>query len=141
MTAAKPEEGVPAAPPEEVEARMTAISGRGIETGRDGEAIVIAWAARVASAGAGGAEYECLYRAIRVELDPESKSASGICLKTSADAELDLGGAFSGSLNWERGQHIGSETMHVLAWLGCTTPRAGPTSPVTSPAGRTCATR
>ena len=70
MTAAKPEEGVPAAAPEEVEARLTAISGRGIETGRDGEEIVIAWAAKVASAGAGGAAYECLYRAIRVELGP-----------------------------------------------------------------------
>ena len=54
MTAAKPEEGGPAAAPEEVEARLTAISGRGMETGRDGEGIVIAWAAKVASAGAGG---------------------------------------------------------------------------------------
>ncbi len=24
----------------------------------------------------------------------------------------------SGGAEWERGQHIGSETMHVLAWLG-----------------------
>jgi hypothetical protein len=118
MTAAKPEEGVPAASPEEVEARLLAISGKGIETGRDGEEIVVAWAAKVASAGAGGAGYECLYRAIRVELDPDSASATGISLKTSAEAEVDLGGALSGSLSWERGQHMGSETLHVLAWLG-----------------------
>jgi hypothetical protein len=55
MTAAKLDEGAPAASPEEVSARLMAISGRGIETGRDGEEIVIAWAAKVASAGAGGA--------------------------------------------------------------------------------------
>ena len=29
-----------------------------------------------------------------------------------------FGGSFAGSLNWERGQHIGSETVHVIAWLG-----------------------
>jgi hypothetical protein len=78
-----------------VERRLLAISGRGIEAGRDGEEIVVAWGAKVASAGAGGAEYEWLYRAVRVELDRGSQSASGVCLKTSAEAELDLRGALA----------------------------------------------
>jgi hypothetical protein len=118
VTAAKPKDGVTPASPEEVENRLLAITGKGIETGRDGDELVVAWAAKIASAGTGGADYECLYRAIRVELDPDAASASGICFKTTTKAELDLGGALSGSRDWERGQHIGSETVHVLAWLG-----------------------
>jgi hypothetical protein len=76
-----------------------------------------------------------------VGLDPASTSASGICLKTGADAELDLSGALSGSSSRERGQQIGSETMHVLAWLGPQSTEGGRTKATTSSAGRTCATR
>ena len=119
VTAAKPEDGVEAHPADEVRNRLLAISGKGIETGTetDGE-IVVAWSAKVASAGPGGGEYEFLYRALRIELDESEHEAVGIGLKTSTEAELTMGGDFSGSLNWERGQHMGSETLHVIAWLG-----------------------
>ena len=32
----------------------------------------------------------------------------------------------SASKSWERGQHVGSETLHVLAWLGPHRTRVGP---------------
>jgi hypothetical protein len=48
---------------------LSAVSGKGIETGEDGGEIVVAWSAKVASAGPVGAEYEHLYRAIRVSLE------------------------------------------------------------------------
>lgn len=118
MTAAKPEDGVQAQSPEEVRRRLLAINGKGIETGEDGEEIVVAWAAKVAEAGPGGADYEYLYRAIRVKLDEGDREAEGICLKTTTNAEFDVTGSVSGSKDWERGQHIGSETVHILAWLG-----------------------
>jgi hypothetical protein len=118
LTAAKPEEGVEPRPGEEVQRRLLAISGKGIEAHEDGGDIVVAWSAKVASAGPGSAEYEYLYRAIRVSLEGADQEATGIGLKTTTEAELDAGGALSGSGDWERGQHIGSETVHVLAWLG-----------------------
>jgi hypothetical protein len=44
------------------------------------------------------------------------KGASRGVLTTT---EAGLGpGVFSGAQSWERSQHVGSETMHVLAWLG-----------------------
>ena len=116
VTAASPRPGVPPAPEEEVRARLHAISGRGIDTGDDENEVVVSWSAKVASAGIDGAEYEYLYRAIRVELDPVKTEAAGVCLKTSTQAEL--GASLSASKTWERGQHVGSETMHVIAWLG-----------------------
>lgn len=118
VTSAKPEEGVPAAAAEEVRQRLLAISGKGIETGMDGDEIVVAWSAKVASAGATSAGYEYRYRAIRIELDEGDHEAAGVCFKTDTEAEMSGTGAFGGSKSWERGQHIGSETMHVLAWLG-----------------------
>lgn len=118
MTAAKPDDGVPPAPPDEVARRLLAIGGKGIETGQEDGTIVVAWSARVASAGVGGAGYEYRYNAIRVELDPAEREATGLCLKATTDAELRWGGALSGAASWERGQHVGSETLHVLAWLG-----------------------
>jgi len=118
ITAAKPEEGVPAAAADEVRSRLRAISGKGIETGSDGEQVVVSWSAKVASAGVGGGEYEYRYRAIRLDLDPESSTASGICFKTDTEAEIDTDASFSASKQWERGQHVGSEKMHVIAWLG-----------------------
>jgi hypothetical protein len=117
MTAAKPEDGVPAASAEEVARRLLAISGKGIQTARQDGEIVISWSARVSSAGLGGAAGKYLYRAIRVELDPSDHTASGICFKTDADAEIDSDG-IAISKGWERGQHVGSETLHVTAWLG-----------------------
>jgi hypothetical protein len=117
VTAAKPDEGVEPRPADEVRNRLLAISGNGIEaTQADGE-IVVAWSARVASAGAGGAESECLYRAIHVGLDESDHAATGICFKTTTRQELDAAG-LSATKGWERGQHVGSETVHVLAWLG-----------------------
>lgn len=118
VSAAKPDEGVAPAPADEVARRLQSISGKGITTTTEGDAIVVAWAARVASVGVGGGEYENRYRAIRVTLEPGKNTATGLCLKTTTTAELDFGGGFTGSGSWERGQHIGSEKMHVLAWLG-----------------------
>lgn len=118
LTAAKPEEGVSPQPAEEVRARLLGIFGKGIETGEDDGEIVVAWSAKVASAGAASAGYEYRYRAIRIELDPSDNEAAGVCFKTDTEAEISASGAFGGSKNWERGQHIGSETMHVVAWLG-----------------------
>ena len=77
ITAAKPQEGVAAAGPDEVRSRLHAISGKGIEAGDDGEEVVVSWSAKVASAGVGGGEYEYRYRAIRVDLDPDSSTARG----------------------------------------------------------------
>jgi hypothetical protein len=118
MTAAKPEEGVEAQPAAVVRERLLAIGGKGIETGEDEGKIVVSWAAKIASAGAGSAGYEYLYRAIEIDLDEGEREAEGICLKTTTEAEIGIGGGFSGAKNWERGQHIGSETVHVIAWLG-----------------------
>jgi hypothetical protein len=118
VTAAKPAEGVEPADEGEVRRRLMGINGKGIDTGEDQGEVVVAWYAKVASSGLGTASYENLYRAIRIDLDPESHTASGICVKTSTQAELGVGGALSGSKDWERGQHIGSETVRVLAWLG-----------------------
>lgn len=49
-----------------------AISGKGIETREDEDRIVVAWAAKVSSSGPGGADYQYLYRALEVELDPDN---------------------------------------------------------------------
>ena len=119
MTAAKPAEGVPAADEAEVRRRLLAITGKGLSSTEEADGtVVVAWAAKVASAGVGGCGYENLYRAIRIDLDPSDFEAVGVCLKTTTEAELSWGGSFTGSGSWERGQHIGSETLHVLAWLG-----------------------
>jgi hypothetical protein len=116
VTAAKPQDGVAPVPEQEMRSRLQAISGPGIQIGEDDGEIVISWSAKVASMGVGGGEYEHLYRAIRVELDPSKNEASGVCFKTTTNAEL--GDSLSGSKKWERGQHIGSEKLHVIAWLG-----------------------
>jgi hypothetical protein len=118
MTSAKPEEGVEAQPVDEVRRRLLAITGKGIQTATDDGDVIVAWSAKIASEGPGGAGYEYLYRAIRVNFDEEEREASGIGLKTTAEAEIGVGGSFSGAKDWERGQHMGSETLHVLAWLG-----------------------
>jgi hypothetical protein len=117
MTAAKPEEGVEAQPAEEVRRRLLAISGKGIETGEDDGEIVVSWSAKVSGAGAGGGEYEYLYRAIRLALDEGERAATGLCFKTTTEAELGADG-LSASKSWEKGQHIGSESVRVIAWLG-----------------------
>jgi hypothetical protein len=117
ITAAEPAKGVAAAGDAEVRTRLGAIGGLGIDTAtKDGD-VVVSWAAKVESAGLDGGEYEFLYRAIRVALDPEKHVATGICLKTTTNAELDLDGISIGK-DWERGQFMGSEKVHVLAWLG-----------------------
>jgi hypothetical protein len=118
MTAAKPDEGVAPEPLDEVKRRLLAISGKGIETAESDGDVVVAWSAKIASLGAGGAGYAYLYRAIQVSFDEGERDAKGICLKTTSEAEVGVGGTFSGAHGWERGQHIGSETVHVLAWLG-----------------------
>ena len=118
ITSAKPAEGVEPQPAGEVTRRLLAISGKGIETGEDGGEVIVSWSAKVASAGPGGAEYEFLYRAIRIELDEADHEAAGICFKTTTEAELGFDAVGSASKSWERGQHVGSETLHVLAWLG-----------------------
>ena len=117
MTAAKPAEGVAPAPEEDVRTRLGAIAGPGIATSEEDGDVVVAWSAKVASAGIGGGEYEYLYRAIRVSLDAGDRTATGICLKTTTEAELGASG-LTGHKDWERGQHVGSEKLTVLAWLG-----------------------
>jgi hypothetical protein len=147
MTKAEPAEGVASAPESEVRDRLRAISGHGIETGEDDGAIVVAWAAKVASVGPGGGDYTHVYRAIRVELEPEQNEASGICFKTDSDAELGPG-FLSVAKDWERGQHVGSESFKVIAWLGPVTSAGGAVGEAqeasyrrraTSSAGRTSA--
>ena len=66
VTVAKPEDGVAPQSAEELRGRLLSISGKGIETGEDDGEIVVSWSAKVSSAGAGGGEYEYLYRAIRL---------------------------------------------------------------------------
>ena len=117
VTVAKPDEGVAPQSTEEVRGGLLAISGKGIETGEDDGEIVVSWSAKVASAEAGGSEYEYLYRAIRLALDDGEHAVTGLCFKTTTDAEVGSGG-LTASKSWEKGQHIGSESVHVIAWLG-----------------------
>ena len=117
MTSAEPEKGVAPVSEAEVRGRLRAIGGRGIETSEQDGDVVVAWSAKIASAGGDGAEYEYLYRAIRISLDADEREATGICLKTTTEAELDASG-LSGRKDWERGQHMGAEKVTVLAWLG-----------------------
>lgn len=126
FTSAEPEKGVPPASEEDVRSRLLAIQGSGIQTSEEDGDTVVAWSAKVAGAGVGGAEYEYLYRAITVSLDAQEHTASGICLKKTTEAELDASG-FTGSKGWERGQHMGSEKLTVLAWLGPHTVEGGAT--------------
>lgn len=118
ITSAKPEDGVEPRPASEVRQRLLAISGRGIETSEDADGVVVSWSAKVVSSGQGGGEYEFLYRSIRIVLDESDHTATGICLKTTTEAELDPGAGLTASKEWEKGQHIGSETVQVIAWLG-----------------------
>ena len=84
LTEAKPAAGVEPAPADQVKSRLLAISGKGIETGEDGDELVVSWSAQVDSAGAGGAAHEYRYRAIRLKLNADDHEASGICFKTIA---------------------------------------------------------
>jgi hypothetical protein len=118
MTAAKPEEGVAPEPIDEVRRRVLAISGKGIETSESDGEVVVAWSAKIRSAGLGGAGFEYLYRAIQVSFDEGDRVAKGICTKTTSKTEVEAGGIFSGGRQWEKGQLMGSETVHVVAWLG-----------------------
>ncbi len=118
MTAAKPEEGVAPEPLDEVKRRLLAISGKGIETSESDGEVVVAWSAKIASAGIGGGSYEYLYRAFRITFDEADHEAVGLGLKTTSKAEIGVDGIFSGGKHFERGQQIGSETVHVAAWLG-----------------------
>jgi hypothetical protein len=116
VSAAKPQEGVAPSSEQDVRAALHAISGPGIQVGDDEDEVVVSWSAKVASAGFDGGEYEHLYRAIRVEFDAKDSEAKGVCYKTTTEAAL--GDSLTGSKKWERGQHVGSETVHVIAWLG-----------------------
>ena len=124
MTAAEPAEGVPPAPVDDVRSRLLAISGPGIEADEDEGAIVVSWAAKVDTIGPGGADASHVYRAIRVELDPSENEAGGIGYKTDTDAELGPS-YYSVAKDWERGQHIGSESFTVVQWLGTVSSSGG----------------
>jgi hypothetical protein len=117
LTTVPPVAGTAPSSGHDVRARLLAISGKGIETREDDGDVVVCWAAKVASVDGGGADYEYLYRAIQVSLDGDSRTARGVCLSTSSEGELDSGG-LSFSKSWRRGQEIGFEELHVLAWLG-----------------------
>lgn len=118
LTDAEPQEGVAPLSAEEVRRRLLAISGKGIETGMDEDDVVVAWSAKVQAVGPVGAGHEYRYRALKIELDEEDREAKGIGIKTDTDGEITIGGNFSGAAKWERGQHMGTEKMQVLAWLG-----------------------
>ena len=118
LTKAKPAEGVAPLDEAAVRDRLLAITGKGITAGEDDGEVVVAWSAKIAAAGPGSAGVEYRYRAIRLNLDAGENEAEGICFKTDSDAEIDIGGSLGASKSWERGQHIGSETVHILAWLG-----------------------
>jgi hypothetical protein len=118
LTAAKPAPGVEPAPLEVVAGRLLAIAGRGIETSREGDTVVVSWAAKVAAADASGASHQVLVRSITVDLHAEGHEAVGLCRKATTSDQVDWRGSASRSVSWERGQHTGSETLHVVAWLG-----------------------
>lgn len=117
MTAAEPEPGTSAAPADEVRRRLLDISGRGIETREEGDEIAVTWSATVTRSSGAHAAYDHLYREVRVELDTDSATAAGICLKATAEADRHHG-ELSGTKKWERGQHMGSESLRVVAWGG-----------------------
>jgi hypothetical protein len=117
LTAAKPADGVGPRPATEVRERLLGISGKGIRTAEGDGRLTVAWSAKIAGAGPGGGEYEYLYRSIVLEFDDDKHTVEGICFKTTTEAELSPEG-LTMTKGWERGQHIGSETVHVLAWLG-----------------------
>lgn len=102
---------------DEVKRRLLSVSGKGIETTEDDGEVVVAWAAKVSSSGPGGAVYQYLYRALKIDLEPETATAAGICVKTDSEAELDLS-SFGFSKSWFRGQELGFEDLYVVAWLG-----------------------
>jgi hypothetical protein len=117
VSAVDPDEGVAPAAPEEVRSRLLAISGKGIETAEhDNGSIVVAWRAKV-TAGGLGISYRYAYRAISVDLEPDKNTAKGICISKNARAAGIALSAF-GFGSADRGQLVGSETMHVVAWLG-----------------------
>jgi hypothetical protein len=118
VTAAKPEDGVAPQSADEVRRRLLAIQGRGIQTIDGGEELLVSWSAKVASAGVDGGAYEYLHRAIRVTLHAGEHEATGICLKATTHGSAGIDGSVAATKDWERGQHIGSETVHVIAWLG-----------------------
>jgi hypothetical protein len=118
VTAAKPEDGVVPQAEAEVRRRLLAVSGQGIQTAERDDEVLVSWSAKIASAGIDGGEYEYLYRAIRLKLNESDHETEAICLKTTTHAEVGIDGTLSASKDWERGQHVGSETVHVIAWLG-----------------------
>lgn len=118
VTAAKPEDGVEPEPEDEVRRRLLAIEGEGIEVGEDGDEVVVSFAVTIRRSGAAGGGLEHRYRALRVELDAGERTAKGVCFKTESEAEIGYGGTLTASKGWERGQHIGSETMHVVGFPG-----------------------
>ncbi len=117
VTAAEPVPGTSAAPAEVVRRRLLEISGRGIETREAGQQVVITWSATVKRAAGAHGAYDHLYREVRVELDADESTAAGVCFKATAAADRHHG-ELSGSKKWERGQHVGSETLRVAAWGG-----------------------
>lgn len=118
VTAAKPEAGVVPQPADEVRRRLLTISGKGIEVSEDGGEIVVMWSAKVTVAGSIGAHSKYMYRALRIDLNEDEHEAKGLGLSTTKTKELGTVGVFAGWSSWDRGQPVGGETVHVLAWLG-----------------------
>jgi hypothetical protein len=108
----KPARGVPPAPPEDVKSRLLAIAGKGIQTAEDDGEIVIFWSAKGMGLGEPNVSY--FYRALRIRLDEETRTA--FASGRAKDARAELAGGLSLSAEWSAGQQFGFEDIEVLAW-------------------------
>ena len=125
LTSVDPEPGTEPQPAEEVRARLLAITGKGIEAAEEDGGVTVMWSAKVKASSPLGATYKHEVRAIHLTLDESKHVADAKCVSKSTAAEgaggaAKLGGLLSGSAskNWSSGPQTGSETFHVVAWLG-----------------------
>lgn len=112
-----PVAGVEPMSADQVKARLLGISGLGIETHDHGDSVTVVWSAGVGGIGANtGLIVSYVYRALRLTLDPASRTVAGICLEREAELEIGPTGFLTG--NWHKGQWVGSDVLNVGRWLG-----------------------
>ena len=115
-----PEQGVDAMPAEDVAERLLAISGKGIETSREGDEVVVAWTAGLTSAGPLGASKDSARREIRVTLDGDAHEARARQVGEDSEVGGGAGGgglSFGGEKSWSSGRQWGGE-MHKSISIG-----------------------